>query len=93
MIILKCPENRGPGGISAKIILERSRREHNKLFGMNTYKGFHQRGHRGHGEKTQMKLWLNKQGAVIPVRADDGLFSVLSVRSVVNLFFAGQFLS
>jgi hypothetical protein len=27
-------------------------------------------GHRGHGEKTEKKLWVNKQGSVISTRVN-----------------------
>jgi hypothetical protein len=35
---------------------------------------YHHRGHRGHGEQTEKKLWLNKQGAVIFTCASRNIF-------------------
>ncbi len=36
--------------------------------------GFHHRGHRGHGEQTEKKLWVKKQGSVISTRASRSAF-------------------
>jgi hypothetical protein len=37
-------------------------------------KGFHHRGHRGHGEQTEKKPWVNKQGNGISTRASRNAF-------------------
>ena len=37
-------------------------------------KAFHHRGHRGHGEQTEKKLSVNKQGSVISTRASRSAF-------------------
>jgi hypothetical protein len=60
---------------------------------MNTKEGFHHRGHRGHGEPAEKTRGLTNHGTAIPPVKAEALFSVVSVRSVVNPFFAGQLLS